>query len=485
MIPDTPRTLRLYLHAVRAARGRQLLGRVRRPLTRRVFPGGGPPQFAPPLSGSALWRSAAFEQPVLAGAGTERLRRFHEHYGDDVLALARAGRGRDALSAALDWATANPPARGDAWHPYPTSTRTANWIAACALVPEPAPAPLVDSLWRQLRHLSLNVEDDILGNHVIRNARALVGGGVSFGDAGLLGRGAAILRRELPEQVLADGGHYERSPVYHRVVLRDLLEIDVVHPGLVPRGALDRMRSFAAALTRPDGAPALFNDGGLDLAPKLELPGVPDGVVALRETGYAVVRRGGLWLAFDAGPPAPPFLPPHAHADGLSFQLWLDGRQVVPDPGTSTYEPGTVRLRERGTFGHATVSIDGRSQFEPWGAFRAGPFPSIEILDADETRLRGRVHWRGGVTHSRTVDLGDPDEVVIIDHVDGSGRHRVTSALPVLGAPDVRPIGPIELRREAGAYAERFFETRPCAVLVLDGEVDLPVVIGWRIRLRA
>lgn len=473
----------LYLHALRSVRLRQLVGRVRRPVTRRLFPGGTPPSFEAPVGPRALWRSAAFEPVVLAGSGSERLRDFHHHYGEDVLDLARDGRPEAALHAARRWLRENPPTPGDAWHPYPTATRAGNWIAAAALEPSVAAPDVAESLWRQLRHLVLNVEDDILGNHVIRNARALVLGGVAFGDSGLLERGAAILRRELPEQVLADGGHYERSPVYHSVVLRDLLEIDAVRPGLVPRMALDRMRSFAAALTRPDGGPALLNDGGLDLAPKLELPAVPDGVAVFRETGYAVVRRGGLWLAFDAGPPAPVFLPPHAHADGLTLNLWVDGREVIPDPGTSTYEPGAVRMRERATSAHATVAIDGRSQFEPWGAFRAGPFPRIELLDADETRLRGRVHWGDGITHTRTVDLHNPDEVVIEDRVDGSGRHRIRSALPVLGATEIQAIGPLELRHETGVYAERFFETRECAVLTLDGEVDLPVEIGWRIRL--
>ena len=57
------------------------------------------------------------------------------------------------------------------------------------------------------------------------NARALVLGGRALGDAAALERGLALLGRELPEQVLSDGGHYERSPVYHLVVLRDLLEV--------------------------------------------------------------------------------------------------------------------------------------------------------------------------------------------------------------------------------------------------------------------
>ena len=31
--------------------------------------------------------------------------------------------------------------------------------------------------------------------------------------------------RELPEQILADGGHFELSPMYHALVLEDLLDL--------------------------------------------------------------------------------------------------------------------------------------------------------------------------------------------------------------------------------------------------------------------
>src|SRR5207248_6384086 len=90
-------------------------------------------------------------------------------------------------------------------------------------------------------------------------------------------RGIELLRRELGEQVLPDGGHYERSPAYHLVVLRDLLEVQAASPHSWLAEAIEGMRAFAAALARPDGAPALFNDGTVD-APVLELPDAPEGM---------------------------------------------------------------------------------------------------------------------------------------------------------------------------------------------------------------
>jgi Heparinase II/III-like protein/Heparinase II/III N-terminus len=418
----------LYLHALRVARGRQLRGRAVRPLARRRFPTGPPPRDAAPLpAGRELWASPAFG-PAPAPDPATRLGRFHRQYGEDVLAAARAGDLERARGLVQAWIEENPPRPDDAWHPYPLSTRAGNWLAALTLLPGLASPGLSASLWRQLLHLEGNVEDDVLGNHVIRNARGLVLGGVAFGSERLLRRGLDLLRRELPEQVLPDGGHYERSPAYHLVVLRDLLEVQAVVPQPWLAEPVARMRRFAAALQRPDGEPPLFNDGWPGLAPRLELPEPPQGLTVLRESGFAVVREDPLWLAFRCGPLAPDFLPAHAHADALSFQLWWRGEPVVVDPGTTTYEPGPERDRERGTAAHSTVCVDGRDQFRLWGAFRSGPLPRVELHEAGEGALEASARYRG-LRHVRRLEWGE-NEVVVRDRVEGRGRHhRVESRL--------------------------------------------------------
>ena len=456
-----------------------------RPIARRRFPVTPTPAFAPAIGPIDLWRSEAFEPPRLAGTGGERLRSFHAQYGDDVLALARSGNAAGARAAMERWIELHPPRPGDPWHPYPLSTRVGNWIAALALEPTALSSVISDSLWRQLLHLERNVEDDVLGNHVIRNARALVLGGAAFGATRLLDRGLGLLARELPAQILSDGGHYERSPVYHLVVLRDLLEIDAAVPGSVAPEVLGRMRRFAAALLRPDGEPALFNDGTLDLAPRLELPSAPQGLAIFPETGYAVLRRGSVWLAFDCGPPSPAYLPAHAHADVLSFQLWLDGEPVVVDPGMPTYEAGAERDWFRGTRAHSTVTVGGGDQFELWGAFRSGPLPVVSLLAADDAFLEASVTWPGGVRHVRRIEVGR-EEIRVADRLEGAGDHEIESALP-LGdgvAPDaVRALGGLEAVREPRQLAERLYDCREAEALVMRARLALPAELGWRFPL--
>jgi hypothetical protein len=474
----------LYLYALRAAKPRQLRARALRPLARRRFPGGEPPRDATPVpSARELWASPAFEASSPPDAST-RLGRFHRQYGDDVLAAARAGDVGEARRLVTTWIEAHPPHPGDAWHPYPLSTRVGNWVAALTLVPELASTELSRSLWRQLRRLERNVEDDVLGNHVVRNARALVLGGAAFGAAELTRRGIAILRREVPEQILRDGGHYERSPAYHLVVLRDLLEVQAVSPHSWLAEAIERMRDFAAALARPDGAPALFNDGMID-APQLELPEPRAGLSVLGDSGFVVVRDGPLWLAFRCGVAAPQFLPAHAHADALSFQLWWDDRPVVVDPGTFTYEAGSDRDWFRSTRSHSTVVVDGRDQFQLWGAFRSGPLPKVALRYARENAVEASVVLPGRIRHVRRIEWEGGD-VRVFDTIEGKGRHRVVSRLVV--APDapqfgLSVIGGGSISVERAWVSERFGERVETGAHVVSTEQDSPAQLGFQIVL--
>ena len=68
------------------------------------------------------------------------------------------------------------------------------------------------SLALQSQALCAQVERHILANHLFANGKALVFAGAFFaGEKGelWLEKGLSILDREVPEQFLADGGHFE------------------------------------------------------------------------------------------------------------------------------------------------------------------------------------------------------------------------------------------------------------------------------------
>jgi uncharacterized heparinase superfamily protein len=213
--------------------------------------------------------------------------------------------------------------------------------------------------------------------------------------SGWLKTGLAILRDQLPEQVLSDGGQFERSPMYHALALEDLL--DLINAAQAARLAeLDdetaRWREVAGCMlhwlrvmTHPDGRLGRFNDSADGIAPSnAELEryaaalGVtsdaptPDEPVHLAESGYVRVAWADALALLDVAPVGPDYLPGHAHADTLSFELSVYGQLLVVNGGTSCYGQSARRLQERGTAAHSTVQVGGYNSSEVWSGFRVG-----------------------------------------------------------------------------------------------------------------
>jgi uncharacterized heparinase superfamily protein len=389
--------------------------------------------------------------------GIGRLWRYNLHYFDDLTATGAETRTHWHQALLLRWVQENPPGKGTGWEPYPTSLRLVNWLR-WHLAGNQLPDACVQSMAIQTRWLSGHLEHHLLGNHLWANAKALVFAGACFEGreaAGWLGHGLRLLQRELREQVLPDGGHFERSPMYHAIMLADLLDLLALakaFPGVLPepavlawRAAVVPMLRWLAAMTHPDGEIALFNDAALNIAPRLtdleayaraldiELASLETASMQdLADSGYVRMQIGPAVLIADAGMIGPDYIPGHAHADTLSFELSLFGRRVVVDSGTSCYEASAERLRQRGTAAHNTVQIDGEDSSEVWGSFRvarrARPFD--RTLDRDDSGLTlacahdGYRRLPGKPAHRRHWHLA-ANHLTVQDTVEGPYRQAV------------------------------------------------------------
>lgn len=460
-----------YFHTARHLKPVQIHGRVlfklRRPAPRL---GPAPPARRP----SGPWAAPARRRPSLTGpdrcrflneergvAGPSawndpaaaKLWLYNLHYFDDLNAADAAARTAWHRPLIARWIGENPPGLGNGWEPYPTSLRIVNWIK-WALAGNRLEDGWLHSLAVQARWLAGRLERHLLGNHLFVNAKALVFAGLFFEGAeaaAWLDEGMAILEREIPEQILPDGGQFELSPLYHALALEDLLDLANLAAafgdalpgrwrGLAESwpGTAAGMRRWLAGMCHPDGEIAFFNDAAAGVAPgpaELEsyaarlglppLPAWPDGLAHFAGSGYLRVQRGGMVALLDAAPVGPDYLPGHAHADTLSFELSLAGRRVLVNAGTSRYGAGPQRLRERGTAAHNTVQIDGEDSSEVWGGFRVarrarpfglrvgeeGGWPAVACAHDGYRRLPGRpVHrreWRffeGGLEIADTVE---------------------------------------------------------------------------------
>jgi hypothetical protein len=444
-----------------------------------------------------FWASVPYLDPVNGDHKIIWELNRHQHW----LALGRAfhltsdRRFYDEFVRQLHhWMGANPPLAGVNWASMlELAFRSLSWIwtlhffAAQAQGAENGPHPwtvdLLVGIDRQLVHVEQNLSRYFSPNtHLTGEALALYVAGATLPELAAsprrLALGREVLLSEIDRQVLADGGHAERSAHYHRYSTDFYLLATLVARGTADSAvarfeeAAHRQARYLRAMADDAGRLPLIGDddggllfpiGGRDPAhcadtlanaalilgdPELTVGEAPEETywlcgsalpveqmkpvrllwpsTPLRASGYCVSRNDrGDHLILDAGPHG--FLNGgHAHSDALSVVLTLAGRPVLVDPGTATYTmDAAVRDRFRSTAMHNTVVLNGRAQSEPEGPFhwRTRTDASLSVW-----RSANRVDYAEGrhagyapAHHARAVLAVDGVGWFIVDHLLGQG----------------------------------------------------------------
>lgn len=409
-------------------------------------------------------------------ADVPRLWRYNLHYFDYLRQQDRSEAEKRQLME--QWVACNPQGSQPGWEPFTASLRIVNWIVFLQQHAAAQTPALLQSLYTQALWLEKNDERHILANHYFENLKALTFAGAFFeGDdaARWLRKGVAGLVGQLAEQTLPDGGHYERTPQYHGLMLEnylDLYNLASHNPGqfspdfaeLLKRHSQAALRFYQAILF-PDQQLPLFNDTAFGISPSLAAldgyyqrltagPGClaeqPDELFALKASGLFGCRGKADMFIIDAGAIGPRYQPGHTHCDMLSYELMLAGQRVVVDTGVCEYEPGPLRQHVRSTRAHNTVSVDGAEQSEVWGEFRVAR--RAKVLSAHIERQGSTVVFEGAyqgfhrvgrrVSHHRRASLalgpaGDIQSLAVVDVVDGiGGQHHLESYIHL--HPDIR-----------------------------------------------
>ena len=420
-----------------------------------------------------------------------------------------------------DWIRINKAGTKPAWNPYPLSLRIIHWIRGGVNAPD-----ILKSLYQQASYLYRTIEYFYSGNHLLENARALIYAGVYFNDQGeansWLERGLSIYQKELPEQVLPDGGFYERSPMYHALMLEGVL--DVVN--LLENNHRDRelfvtfahrMIDFLYSVTHPDGTIALFNDATEEIAPPTDalikytydLTGYkPNLKYNFSETGYYIFNKEPVYCIIDGGPGGPDHLLAHAHADIFSYELSISGKKMIVDTGVYEYQKGEMREYVRSTRAHNTACIDGKDQIECWDSFRVArrykpydvTFNESDLHSEFKGSYSGYAKLIGdSIVHSRVMRIIPTDRIIeVIDTIEGHGEHLVESSMHV--HPDViveRKDGVLELIKkdtkifiksesntkiDYGWYCPQFGIKRQNSVIRFGERMKLPATLSYSIH---
>ena len=329
----------------------------------------------------------------------------------------------------------------DAYEPYPISLRVINWVKFLSRhgINEEA---INRQLYNDLFRLNGNREFHILANHLFENGFGLLFGAYYFRDERLYATAKKIIRSELKEQILPDGGHFELTPMYHQIILYRILDCYQ----LVSRNdwkdnelsselqeTASRMLGWMTRMTFSNGELPLANDSTKGIAPTpAELHqyahqlALSSAQIALKESGYRMFENEDLELLIDVGQIAPSYQPGHSHADSLQILLHAQGMPIIVDTGISTYEKNERRHLERSTSSHNTVTVDGENSSEVWSGFRVGRRAVVNIQKENFNSITAEHdgYRNFEITHQRTIEKSS-NGYKISDNILGPAKNRI------------------------------------------------------------
>ena len=370
---------------------------------------------------------------------------FNLHYLEFLIPVAAAFRDTEDRTCyecfkdyCQKWIRDNQEGTGDGWHPYTISLRLTNlWICMDAfgeILKEDKVffRQLNNSMYAQYLHLQKKLELHLLGNHYFENLKAVMFGALYFKEPGIYDEYKFKFQEEIEEQILPDGVHYERSLMYHKIILEDLMRTaKAVHAAdrLLYQelsAVIQKMADAMYSLEDGMGHTPLFNDAGDNVARTMvsllaalrdEFGITPNYQQAFPDAGYYTLRGNGLKLILDAGEIAPSYMAGHGHCDGLSFELSWHGHPVFVNSGTGQYQ-GQLRSYFRSTKAHNTVLIDGEEQSQCWGEHRVAGRIFEVSGSAKENTVKGRLTTCTGRHQARSIEWND-GVVEIWDQVEG------------------------------------------------------------------
>ena len=155
------------------------------------------------------------------------------------------------------------------------------------------------------------------------------------------------------------------------------------------------------------------------------------------EGGYTFMRGtdGRMVVGIDHAPLGFGSIAAHGHADALSFQLYVDGRAFLGDPGTYIYHCMLPRRNDyRRTANHNTVWAGGEEQSQMMGAFLWGRRAQTQLLaqgkapgGSGDDVLEAVCTWWGGSRHTRRFVLSaGGDCLTVTDRLEAGKEGRAS-----------------------------------------------------------
>ena len=375
---------------------------------------------------------------------------FNLHYFEFAIALAAAYTKKKDIKyynkfkeLLLNWIENNSDIKGDAWQAYTISLRIPNLLICFDLFgkifkdDKGFREQILKKVYHQYKYLMQHQEQHLLGNHYFENIKTILICSLYFKEDSIYKTYFLKLQKQIKEQILEDGMHFELSLMYHKIVLEDIIRIafclqqrkpeDV--KSLIP--TIQKMADILASLEKDMGKIPLFNDAGDGVAKETyQLLNATKHLFGIEpiyknnfpESGYYKYYKKNIAIMFDAGRLGPDYMPGHGHCDALSFELSLSGKPVFVNSGTYQYQ-GELRKYFRSTEAHNTIKIGNQQQSECWGEHRVARRISNVTFQENDNVIFGAYENHLGNIHQRSLVFIDTKKLIIRDLVKvKSGR---------------------------------------------------------------
>jgi hypothetical protein len=436
---------------------------------------------------------------------------------------------------------------------------------------------LLQSLYLHGQFVATNLEkSDVNGNHYLCDGVGLVFLGGFFGRTARgrkwLETGRDLVLSEIFNQVTPDGVDFEQSTAYHRLVLEAFMTSYLLlekHGETVSDDAwalVERMCEYVEAYTKPNGLAPLVGDADdgrvqiLGTQPigdhryllsnaavrfgRADFKGRagcfadesfwtfgPDGMsrfhaipppqpaeeapssVAFRSGGFYILRSRDAHVFIDCGEVGMRGRGGHGHNDILSFELFLNGMNVVTDCGAYLYTASREwRNAFRSTAFHNGVQVDGEEVnrfISPDSLWQlrddAHPFNAVLASRAHADSFRGShdgyARLQPPVIHTRECILDrDRPRLLVRDALTGEGSHAFTwrfhldpGVMPERAGNDVRlangardvwlrltePASAMTMEIEDGWVSPSYGVRVPTKVLVWRARSSVPLTVSF------
>ncbi|MGF1609545.1 MAG: heparinase II/III family protein [Kiloniellales bacterium] len=361
---------------------------------------------------------------------------------------------RTARQLVAAWVDANRRWHPITWDPQVTGRRLANWLGQYDFFAASADVEFRHRLLREMafqaRHLNKILPAGLSGGRAIGALKGLIYAGICLPDAeSCRQRGLTLLRDAMAQQILADGGHIERSPRRHLEVLRDLIDLRAALVAAeleVPddlHATIEQMAPVLRLLQHGDGGLALFNDSGEEADWQVDLVlqragGRGRPLASAPISGFQRLQAGRSLLIVDAGAPAPSGFDEAAHAGTLSFEMSVGRERLIVNCGAQASD-GEWRTVQRGTAAHSALVVAETNSSQVVPGDGLGRRPNNVTCRREETEGSiwlelshdGYLASHGLVHHRRLYLSSSGEDLRGEDRLEGKGGGRVEAGYAV------------------------------------------------------